>query len=67
LTSQIAITKKGRGGRRTLPYAFIEHDEVQLLGNKSVIFDAIMLGSGIFFCRLQEGSFTQTKKLLFLK
>lgn len=24
LTSQIAISKKGRGGRRTLPYAFSE-------------------------------------------
>lgn len=25
LTSQIAMSKKGRGGRRTLPYAFTEH------------------------------------------
>lgn len=25
LTSQIAIAKKGRGGRRTLPYVFTEH------------------------------------------
>jgi len=25
LTSQIAISKRGRGGRRTLPYAFTEH------------------------------------------
>jgi len=25
LTSQIAISKPGRGGRRTLPYAFTEH------------------------------------------
>jgi hypothetical protein len=25
LTSQIAISKSGRGGRRTLPYAFTEH------------------------------------------
>lgn len=25
LTSQIAISKTGRGGRRTLPYAFTEH------------------------------------------
>ena len=25
LTSQFAISKKGRGGRRTLPYAFTEH------------------------------------------
>jgi len=25
LTSQIAMSKPGRGGRRTLPYAFTEH------------------------------------------
>lgn len=28
LTSQIAISKPGRGGRRTLPYAFTEHGAV---------------------------------------
>jgi len=28
LTSQIAISKNGRGGRRTLPYAFTEHGAV---------------------------------------
>jgi len=28
LTSQIAISKSGRGGRRTLPYAFTEHGAV---------------------------------------
>jgi phage regulator Rha-like protein len=28
LTSQIAISKTGRGGRRTLPYAFTEHGAV---------------------------------------
>lgn len=28
LTSQIAISNKGRGGRRTLPYAFTEHGAV---------------------------------------
>ena len=28
LTSQIAISKPGRGGRRTLPYAFTEHGTV---------------------------------------
>jgi hypothetical protein len=28
LTSQIAITNKGRGGRRTLPFAFTEHGAV---------------------------------------
>ncbi len=28
LTSQIAMSRKGRGGRRTLPYAFTEHGAV---------------------------------------
>ena len=28
LTSQFAISKKGRGGRRTLPYAFTEHGPI---------------------------------------
>jgi len=28
LTSQFAISKKGRGGRRTLPYAFTEHGAI---------------------------------------
>ena len=28
LTSQIAMSKSGRGGRRTLPYAFTEHGAV---------------------------------------
>jgi hypothetical protein len=28
LTSQIAISNKGRGGRRTLPYAFTEHGAI---------------------------------------
>lgn len=28
LTSQIAISKKGRGGRRTLPYAFTEYGAI---------------------------------------
>ena len=30
LTSQIAMTKTGRGGRRTLPYAFTEHGVAML-------------------------------------
>ena len=29
LTSQIAMSKRGRGGRRTLPYAFTEHGALQ--------------------------------------
>jgi len=30
LTSQIAISKHGRGGRRTLPFAFTEHGAVMV-------------------------------------
>lgn len=30
LTSQIAMSKKGRGGRRTLPYVFTEHGVLML-------------------------------------
>src|SRR6266516_4278185 len=30
LTSQIAMSKTGRGGRRTLPYAFTEHGVAML-------------------------------------
>ncbi|MBL1410424.1 ORF6N domain-containing protein [Sphingobacterium faecale] len=30
MTSQIAIAKKGRGGRRTLPYVFTEHGVLML-------------------------------------
>ena len=29
MTSQIAISKRGRGGRRTRPYAFTEHGALQ--------------------------------------
>ena len=29
MTSQIAISKQGRGGRRTRPYAFTEHGALQ--------------------------------------
>src|SRR5439155_21429645 len=30
LTSQNAMSKRGRGGRRTLPYAFSEHGALQV-------------------------------------
>ena len=33
LTSQIARSKPGRGGRRTLPYAFTEHGAIQAIHN----------------------------------
>lgn len=36
-------------------------------GNYSVTFDAHHLPSGVYFYRLQAGTYTQTKKLLLLK
>jgi hypothetical protein len=30
LTSQFAVSKSGRGGRRTFPYAFTEHGAVMV-------------------------------------
>jgi|GEM_PF-2943519 len=42
-------------------------NEEQKAGNYEVNFDAKNLSSGIYFYRLQSGSFSQTKKLLLLK
>jgi hypothetical protein len=42
-------------------------NDVQQPGNKSVRFEASTLSSGIYFYRLQAGSFTATKKLILLK
>jgi hypothetical protein len=42
-------------------------NEVQELGTKSVVFSATNLVSGIYFYRLQAGSFTQTRSLVVLK
>ena len=42
-------------------------NERQSAGNYEVNFDASNLASGIYFYRLQSGSFIQTKKLMLLK
>lgn len=55
LMSQIAISKKGRGGRRKLPYAFTEHGAVMLA---SVLNSPIAVQASIqvvrAFIRLRE-------------
>ncbi len=42
-------------------------DERQNAGNHSVSFDASDLPSGVYFYRLEVGTYHDTKKLLFLK
>lgn len=42
-------------------------DEYIIPGNYSLSFDAGNLSSGTYFCRIQAGSFIDTKKMIFLK
>ena len=42
-------------------------DKFQQAGKKSVEFNASKLPSGVYFYRLQAGSFIETKKLILLK
>jgi photosystem II stability/assembly factor-like uncharacterized protein len=42
-------------------------DEVQQAGSRSVEFNAGRLASGLYYYRLQAGTFTETKKLVLLK
>jgi hypothetical protein len=42
-------------------------DEIRPAGNYTVIFDAADISNGLYFYRLEAGSRTATKKMLFLK
>ena len=42
-------------------------DKIEEPGNKSIIFDAKGLGSGVYFYRLQVGLTVETKKIMLLK
>ena len=42
-------------------------NEKEPAGNYEVVYNASTLPTGIYFCRLQHGEFTETKKLLLLK
>ena len=48
LTSQIAMSKAGRGGRRTLPYAFTEHGALQAA---NVLRSNRAVGTSLFVIR----------------
>lgn len=55
LTSQIAMSKTGRGGRRTLPWAFTEHGALQAA---NILNSARAVAMGVYviraFIRLRE-------------
>lgn len=42
-------------------------NERQSTGQHQVVFDAKRIGSGIYFYRLRAGSFSETKKMVFVK
>lgn len=42
-------------------------NEVRSAGNYTVDFDASLLSSGVYFYRLESGSFTESKKMLLVK
>jgi hypothetical protein len=67
LTSQHAISKKGRGGRRTLPYAFTEHGAVMaaniLNSDRAVQMSIFVVRAFIKMRETLSASSALTKKL----
>src|ERR1700683_3924583 len=57
LTSQIAISKLGRGGRRQLPWAFTEHGAIQAA---NVLHSPRAIAMGIYVVR----AFVQLRDLI---
>jgi hypothetical protein len=42
-------------------------NEVKQAGSFAATWNAINAGSGIYFCKMQSGSFTATKKMILMK
>jgi len=45
----------------------VENKNEKAAGNYEVEFDATQLSSGIYFYKLQTGSFVETKKMILMK
>jgi len=60
LTSQNAISKDGRGGRRTPPYAFTEHGAVMaaniLRSDRAVQYELLLLRSNSHYDHFRSAS-----------
>ncbi|MHB9041408.1 MAG: T9SS type A sorting domain-containing protein [Melioribacteraceae bacterium] len=63
----VSTTYCGRGLRQTWKRSYYTCNEQKLPGNYEVKFDGSNLSSGVYFYRLQGGSFSQTKKIVLMK